>query len=314
MPEIHPDLKRLHANIASVIKGKDEAIQMAIVGMLARGHLLFEDVPGVGKTTLAQCLARSISCHFQRIQFTSDLLPSDIIGVTIFDPAKREFEFKPGPLFANLVLADEINRTTPKTQSSLLEAMNTAKVSVDKITHELPRPFIVIATQNPIEFHGTFPLPKSQMDRFMLRLSLGYPSRNDEMVILREQKTLNVGEALEPVLDAERFRAMQREVEEVAVEESILDYIVRIARATRESPRIELGVSIRGSLSLRRAAQALAYFEGRNFVVPDDVKRLAVPALAHRLQIASTFETAHLGEHEDEKILADLLAEIEVPI
>ncbi|MCX7014620.1 MAG: AAA family ATPase [Candidatus Sumerlaeota bacterium] len=197
-PPIRPSLQPLVENIERVIKGKSDVVRAAVICLLARGHLLFEDVPGVGKTTLAQCLARSISCTFHRIQFTSDLLPSDIIGVTIFDPANREFQFKPGPLFANMVLADEINRTTPKTQSSLLEAMNTARVTVDKITYALPQPFIVIATQNPIEFHGTFPLPKSEMDRFLMRLSLGYPSAPDETTILREQRTLNAADDAHP--------------------------------------------------------------------------------------------------------------------
>jgi len=312
--KVHPALKRLIDNVESVIKGKSEVVRQAVVGLLARGHLLFEDVPGVGKTTLAQSLARSISCSFQRIQFTSDLMPSDIIGVTIYDPSKREFEFKPGPLFANMVLADEINRTTPKTQSSLLEAMNSARVSVDKVTYSLPQPFCVIATQNPIEFHGTFPLPKSQMDRFMMRLSLGYPDSANEATILREQKTLNVALEVNPVLTAEEIIRMQREVEQVGVEESILDYIVRIAHATREAPGIDLGVSIRGSLSLRRAAQALAFSEGRTFVTPDDVKQMAVPTLAHRIQVAKTFESAHLGAREDETLLTELLAEVPTPI
>lgn len=246
-------------NVELIIKGKTEVVEMAIVGLLARGHLLFEDVPGVGKTTLAQCLARSINCSLTRIQFTSDLLPSDIIGVTIFDQAKREFEFRPGPLFASVVLADEINRTTPKTQSSLLEAMSTGKVSVEKVTHLLPQPFIVLATQNPIEFHGTFPLPKSQMDRFLMRLSLGYPDGEHERMILREQRTLGAASELQPVLTGDDVLRLQQQVEDVKVEESILDYIVRISQATREHPKVELGASIRGSLSLRRAAQAHQY-------------------------------------------------------
>jgi len=310
----HPPLQRLIDNVEAVIKGKTDVVRMAIVGLLARGHLLFEDVPGVGKTTLAHCLARSISCSFQRIQFTSDLLPSDIIGVTIFDPAKREFEFKAGPLFANMVLADEINRTTPKTQSSLLEAMNSAQVSVDKITYSLPQPFCVIATQNPIEFHGTFPLPKSQMDRFLLRLALGYPESADEVTILREQKSLNVAYEVEPVLSADEIVRMQDDVEAVRVDESILDYVVRIAQATREASSIELGVSIRGSLAVRRAAQALAFLEGRDYVTPDDVKAVAVPTLAHRIQVARTFETSSLGAHEDEHALRQILADVPAPI
>lgn len=299
-------------NVELIIKGKTEVVEMAIVGLLARGHLLFEDVPGVGKTTLAQCLARSINCSLTRIQFTSDLLPSDIIGVTIFDQAKREFEFRPGPLFASVVLADEINRTTPKTQSSLLEAMSTGKVSVEKVTHLLPQPFIVLATQNPIEFHGTFPLPKSQMDRFLMRLSLGYPDSEHERMILREQRTLGAASELQPVLTGDDVLRLQQQVEEVKVEESILDYIVRISQATREHPKVELGASIRGSLSLRRAAQALAFCEGRSYVEPDDVKRLAVPVLSHRIQVARTFEAGRMDIHEDEGIVAEILDEVAV--
>lgn len=308
------EVRSLARNVESIIKGKSDVVEMAIVGLLARGHLLFEDVPGVGKTTLAHCLARSLNCSLARIQFTSDLLPSDIIGVTIFDQSKREFEFRAGPLFANIVLADEINRTTPKTQSSLLEAMSSGRVSVEKTTHVLPQPFIVIATQNPVEFHGTFPLPKSQMDRFLMRLSLGYPDAEHERTILREQKSLLAAADLKPVLTGDEVLKLQNDVEEVKVEESILDYIVRISAATREHPKVELGASIRGSLALRRAAQALAYCEGRNFVSPDDVKRLAIPVLAHRIQIARTFESGRMGIHEDESVVGEILDEVEVPL
>jgi MoxR-like ATPase len=312
--EIRPELRELVENIETVIKGKSEVVRLAVIGLMARGHLLFEDVPGVGKTALAQCLAQSISCTFQRIQFTSDMLPSDIIGVTFFDQSKGDFEFRPGPLFANLVLADEINRTSPKTQSSLLEAMNRARVSIEKTTYVLPQPFLVLATQNPTEFHGTFPLPNSQMDRFLMRLSLGYPDAENERTILREQKALWAAESIEPVLTAERVIAMQSAVDQVRVEDSILDYIVRISRATRESPDVELGASVRASLALRRAAQAKAYVEGRDWVAPDDVKELAVPALAHRIQMARTFETAHFNGSEDEACLLELLKEVPAPI
>lgn len=314
-PEVRPSLRPLADNIESIIRGKSDVVRLAMVGILARGHLLFEDVPGVGKTALAQCLSRSISCSFQRIQFTADLLPSDIIGVTIYDPSQREFEFRPGPLFANMVLADEINRTTPKTQSSLLEAMNTGQVTVDKTTHELPQPFTVIATQNPIEFHGTFPLPKSQMDRFLLRLSLGYPDGDAERDILREQTSLDVVKKVEPVLGADEVIAMQNEVEQVRVEESILDYIVRILQATRESTDIDLGVSVRGGIALRRAAQALAYVEGRDFVSPDDIKLMAIPALAHRIQAARSFDTDPLNGGGIENIrITETIARVETPI
>ncbi len=307
-------VRALLQNVETVIKGKTEVVEMAIVGLLARGHLLFEDVPGVGKTTLAQCLAKSINCSLSRIQFTSDLLPSDIIGVTIFDQTKREFEFRPGPLFANVVLADEINRTTPKTQSSLLEAMHSGRVSVEKTTYTLPQPFIVMATQNPIEFHGTFPLPKSQMDRFLMRLSLGYPDAERERMILSEQKSLLATAELEPVLTGEEVLRLQEDVERVKVEDSILDYIVRLSTATREHSRIELGVSIRGSLALRRAAQSLAYCEGRNFVSPDDVKRLVIPVLAHRIHVARTFDTGRMSNREDEAVLEEIAGKVPVPL
>ncbi len=314
MDESRRSLHRMIDNIGLVIRGKDDVVRLAVIGLLARGHLLFEDVPGVGKTTLAQCLARSISCSFQRIQFTSDLMPSDIIGVSIFNSAKQEFEFKPGPLFASMVLADEINRTTPKTQSSLLEAMNTSRVSVDRETYDLPQPFSVIATQNPIEFHGTFPLPKSQMDRFLMRLRLGYPEAEAELTILREQKKLDAAQQIEPVLEAEEVCRMQDEVETVSVEDSLLDYIVRIARATREWPEIELGVSVRGSLALRRASQAKAYLEGRGYVTPDDIKQLVAPTLAHRIQVASTFENGGFVAQEDEECLINLMKQVESPV
>ncbi len=314
MDESRQSLLRMIDNIGSVVRGKDDVVRLAVIGLLARGHLLFEDVPGVGKTTLARCLSRSISCSFQPIQFTSDLMPSDIIGVSIFNSTKQEFEFKPGPLFASMVLADEINRTTPKTQSSLLEAMNTGRVSVDRTTYDLPQPFSVIATQNPIEFHGTFPLPKSQMDRFLMRLRLGYPESEDELTVLSEQKTLDASKQIEPVLQAEDVCRMQDEVEAVSVEESLLDYVVRIAQATRQLPEIELGVSVRGSLALRRAAQARAYLEGRDFVTPDDVKQLVVPTLAHRIQVASTFENGGFGAQEDEECLISLMKQVEAPV
>ncbi|MCX8038334.1 MAG: MoxR family ATPase [Candidatus Sumerlaeia bacterium] len=305
---------RLEANIASVIKGKSESIRMIIIGLLARGHILIEDVPGVGKTTLAQLLARSISCSFRRIQFTSDLLPSDILGVSIYDRDKKEFQFKPGPIFANVVVADEINRTTPKTQSALLEAMNVAQVSIDGITHTLPQPFLVIATQNPIEFHGTFPLPRSQMDRFLMRIRLGYPSPEHEVVILKEQKALGRVPHVEPVLTADEVVTMQEAVTQVKVDDDLLDYITRAAQATRQSPKIELGVSTRGALALRQSAQARAYVHGRDYVIPDDIKDMISPVWAHRIQVAQTFEGTGIGQHDDEVILQEVLSQVEVPL
>jgi MoxR-like ATPase len=309
-----PELARLQRSIERVIKGKSEVIRKALIAMLARGHLLIEDVPGVGKTTLAHLLATSISCTFQRIQFTSDLLPSDILGVTIYRQSSGEFEFQQGPIFANIVLADEINRTTPKTQSALLEAMNNAQVSIDKKTYQLPRPFMVIATQNPVEFHGTFPLPKSQMDRFLMRLHMGYPDLADEVTVLREQRVVGQIDEAAPVVTGEEVGAMQDEVANVAVEEDLLDYIARIVNATRHSPLIELGVSPRGALALRMCAQARAHMEGRDYCVPDDVKEMVMPVLAHRIQVAKTFETSGLKHHEDEAVLMQVVDSVEVPI
>ena len=274
-------VRRLEENIGRCVIGKSEAVRLAVVGLLARGHLLIEDVPGVGKTTLAAALARSIGGQFQRIQFTSDMLPSDILGVSIWEPEVGEFVFKPGPLFANIVLADEINRTTPKTQSSLLEAMNEARVSLDHSTHLLPAPFMVLATQNPREYEGTYPLPESQLDRFLLRIRIGYPGPPDEKAILRGAAASP--ESLAAVLGDAEVLALQAEVERVRAEDSVLDYLMAVVSATRTSPLLSLGVSPRGSLALLRAAQATALVDGRAYLVPDDVKGLAVAALAHRV-------------------------------
>ncbi len=310
---IRPEVARLQQNIEQVIKGKSEVVKNLIIGFLAQGHILLEDVPGVGKTTLAQLLARSLNLSFSRIQFTSDLLPSDIIGAVIFNQSTHEFEFKPGPIFANVVLADEINRTTPKTQSALLEAMNSAQVSVDKHTYDLPRPFMVIATQNPIEFHGTFPLPKSQMDRFLMRLQVGYPSIEDEVQILREQREVGNIEFVNPVLDAAEVLELQAQVQDVEIAEELLYYLARIVTATRESQLIELGASTRAALALRRAAQARAFYEGRDYCIPDDIKTMVVPVLAHRIQAVRTFE--HNGNEVAEvRTLRRLLDEIEAPL
>ncbi len=289
-------------------------MELCLTALLARGHLLLEDVPGVGKTTLASVIARSINCQFQRIQFTSDLLPSDILGVTVFNRDKNSFEFKKGPLFANVILADEINRTTPKTQSALLEAMSTAIVSMDGNSYPLPVPFMVLATQNPLEFVGTFPLPKSQMDRFIMRLHLGYPDTEDEIRVLKEQG-LELAEArIQPVLSGDEVVALQEAVARVKVEDSLLDYIVRIGRATRDSPRFELGASTRGLLALRRCAQATAYLAGREYVVPDDIQKVSVPVLAHRVQVARTFERTGLVHHEDEEAVREMINSVEVPL
>ncbi|GAB4312018.1 MAG: MoxR family ATPase [Candidatus Sumerlaeia bacterium] len=310
----HKALKRIQQNIEQIIRGKTEVVQKAIICMIANGHLLIEDVPGVGKTTLAHLLARSINCSFHRIQFTSDLLPSDILGVTIYNREKNEFEFRPGPIFANIVLADEINRTTPKTQSSLLEAMNTAQVSIDKVTYDLPHPFMVIATQNPVEYHGTFPLPRSQLDRFMMRLQIGYPDVREEIQVLREQKATGDLSMVQPVVSGDDIVAMQKDVQNVKVDDDLLDYIARIAAASRRHQSIELGVSTRGALALRRAAQGKAYFEGRDYVIPDDIKELCGPVLAHRIQVTRAFEANGFTHQEEEIVIQRLLEEVEVPL
>ncbi len=278
-----PVVGRLEAHVSSVLRGKPETVRLAVVCLLARGHILIEDVPGVGKTTLAQALARSLGLAFQRIQFTSDLLPSDILGVSIFNQQLQAFEFKPGPIFANVVLADEINRASPKTQSALLEAMSERKVSLDRQRHSLPEPFLVLATQNPLEYVGTFPLPESQLDRFMMSLALGYPPREEERSLLLEGGVEEALERMAPVVSRAELLELQRRVPEVQVAEKVADYIVTLAEATRRSGDFLLGVSTRGAQHLYRAAQAAALCEGRSFVIPDDVQRLLGPVGAHRV-------------------------------
>jgi MoxR-like ATPase len=285
-PERTPEpIRRLEDNVARVIRGKREVIRLATVCLLARGHVLIEDVPGVGKTTLAQALARSLGLSFQRIQFTSDLLPSDIIGVSIFNQKTQGFEFVPGPLFANVVLADEINRATPKTQSALLEAMSERQVSVERRRYLLPQPFVVLATQNPVEFQGTFPLPESQLDRFLMSLSLGYPPRPDERELLLSGGVEDLLQHLQPVVGQAELLELQATVARVRVAEKLADYLLAIAETTRRGGEFLLGVSTRGAQSLYRAVQALALAEGRSYAVPDDVQRLAVPVLAHRVAL-----------------------------
>jgi MoxR-like ATPase len=305
-------IRALQRNIEQALVGKPEVVRLAIVALLARGHLLIEDVPGVGKTTLAQALARSLGLTFQRIQFTSDLLPSDILGVSIFDPRKAEFEFKPGPIFANIILADEINRTTPKTQSSLLEAMNEAQVSLDHHTYRLPQPFMVLATQNPLEYQGTHPLPESQMDRFLLRIRIGYPDEAHERLILRGAGSA-VLERLEPVLTAEVVLDLQRQVESVKVDDSLVGYLMAIVNATRTHTALDLGVSPRGSLALLRSARALALVDGRRYCIPDDIKQLAIPALAHRLILRARWDAAGNPADDADSIVREILEGVAVP-
>jgi MoxR-like ATPase len=307
-------ISQLQRAVARVIRGKDEAIDLALIALLARGHLLIEDVPGVGKTTLAQALAHSFHCSFQRIQFTSDMLPSDVVGISVFNQAEQRFEFKPGPVFANIVLADEINRTTPKTQSALLEAMNEAQVTVDAHTHPLPQPFMVLATQNPIEHHGTYPLPESQMDRFLIRIRMGYPSRENEKEILRSQADALSGARVQPVMEANDVLTMQQGVAGVRVDESLLDYALEIVEKTRQNERLILGVSPRGSLMLQRAAQARAFLEGRDFCLPDDFKQLVPPVFAHRVVVNARYATTQKKNAQAETILAEIVESTPVPL
>ncbi len=305
---------KLQHAIEAVIKGKPEAVRLAIVTLIAGGHLLVEDVPGVGKTTLAQALARALDCSFQRIQFTSDLLPSDVIGLSIFNQHSSVFEWKPGPVFANIVLADEINRTTPKTQSALLEAMAERQVTVEGVTHFLPAPFMVVATQNPIEHHGTYPLPESQLDRFMLRLRIGYPELLDEKQILRDRERAEPLDDVLPVMSGEEVVDLQRSVAAVSVDDALVDYLMSIVAATRSSEMLDLGVSPRGSLALFRAAQALALSEKRTYCIPDDVKRLVLPIFAHRILVSSRFASALRRSEEAEAVLTEIMKTVSVPL
>ncbi|HKR61317.1 MAG TPA: MoxR family ATPase [Pyrinomonadaceae bacterium] len=300
--------------IETVIKGKPEAVRLAIVTLIAGGHLLVEDVPGVGKTTLAQALARALDCSFQRIQFTSDLLPSDVIGLSIYNQHSAVFEWKPGPVFAHIVLADEINRTTPKTQSALLEAMAERQVTVEGVTHLLPAPFMVLATQNPIEHHGTYPLPESQLDRFMLRLRIGHPNLRDEKQILRDRERADPLDELAPVMTASEVTELQRSVTGVSVDDALVDYLMSIVAATRDSEMLDLGVSPRGSLALFRAAQALALTEERTYCIPDDIKRLVLPVFAHRILVSSRFASALRRSEEAEAVLTEIMKTVSVPL
>jgi MoxR-like ATPase len=312
-PEILPKLAELEAALGTVLRGKNEVVRLSLVCLLARGHLLIEDVPGVGKTTLAHALARSVSGRFHRLQFTSDMLPSDVLGVTIYNVQSEAFEFKPGPVFTNFLLADEINRTTPKTQSALLEAMNETQVTIDGHSHSLPRPFMVIATQNPLEHHGTYPLPESQLDRFLMRLRIGYPDAASEREILRNVQTLAPQTVLSSMVADDVLR-LQEMVHRVAVEESLLDYMLAIVDRTRNHESLALGVSPRGSQALYRAAQALAVLEGRDYAIPDDVKRLAVPLFAHRVVVNTRTTLVQRRADMGERIIAEILSQVEVPL
>jgi MoxR-like ATPase len=305
---------QLQRSVARAIYGKEDVIQLALITLLARGHLLIEDVPGVGKTTLAQALARSFHCSFQRIQFTSDLLPSDVLGVSVYNPESREFEFRHGPIFANVVLADEINRTTPRTQSALLEAMNEAQVTVDGRTLPLPQPFLVIATQNPIEHHGTYPLPESQLDRFLMRIKMGYPSHETEREILRSRIADDSVASLQPVADVADVLSMQEAVTRVKVDSSLHDYALEIVNRTRESDQLALGVSPRGTLMLQRAAQARAFLESRDFCLPDDFKQLVVSVFSHRVVASTRHSSPQKKSEANENVLREIVDSVRVPL
>jgi MoxR-like ATPase len=307
-------LSRVRASVQSVIRGKNEVVQLALVALFARGHLLIEDVPGVGKTTLAHSLARSFDCSFQRIQFTSDMLPSDVIGISIYNQQTENFEFRPGPVFANIVLADEINRTTPKTQSALLEAMNEFQVTVDNHTYPLPQPFMVVATQNPVEHHGTYPLPESQLDRFLMRLRIGYPPMESEKKILKNSALADPLSKIQPSMTGSEVVEVQRAVRRASVDDALIHYLLAIAEKTRHHPDLVLGVSPRGSMMLYRAAQALALVEGRNYCIPDDVKRLVLPVFAHRLVVNPGYASTLKRSNQAETILQDIVESVPVPL
>lgn len=316
MPQVEPQEKigLLIEAIETVIKGKREVIEQALIALFSGGHLLVEDVPGVGKTTLAHALALILECRFHRIQFTSDLLPSDIVGISIYNQPRQAFEFKPGPIFANVILADEINRTTPKTQSALLEAMSEGQVTADNQTIELPKPFLVLATQNPVEHHGTYPLPESQLDRFLMRIKMGYPSLEDEKEIFRSQSRAHPLSSLQAVISSSEVLQIQEAVRAIHIDESILDYALQIVERTRHSEFLSLGVSPRGSLALLRACQSRAFVQGRDYCLPDDVKKLAAPVLAHRV-VANQRAASTLRRNEEaERILQDILDSVEVPL
>jgi MoxR-like ATPase len=306
-------LTALENTLDLILRGKPEAVRLSLVCLLARGHLLIEDVPGVGKTTLAQALARSVDCSFHRVQFTSDMLPSDVIGVTVYNAHSEEFEFKPGPIFTNFLLADEINRTTPKTQSALLEAMNERQVTVDGRTMALSEPFMVVATQNPSEHHGVYPLPESQLDRFLMRVRIGYPDAASERLILRNSDDLQP-QAPKPVLNREDLFELQERTRAVTVDDALLEYILAIVEKTRTNESLALGVSPRGSQALFRAAQAKALLEGRAYVIPDDIKQLAVPVFGHRVVLSARATLSPRRSDSSDRILEQILSQVDVPL
>jgi MoxR-like ATPase len=304
----------LEKTLRRVILGNDEVVRLALATVLARGHLLIEGVPGVGKTTLGHAIARAIDCAFQRVQFTSDMLPSDVLGISIYSAMEQQFEFKRGPVFTNVLLADEINRTTPKTQSALLEAMNEGQVTVDARSYELPQPFLVIATQNPVEHHGTYPLPESQLDRFLMRVRMGYPEADAERDIVRSEAGASFLEEMRPVLNGADVLEMQQAVKLVRVDESLVTYALEIVRRTRESEYLSLGVSPRGSQALYRAAQAMAFLDGRIFCTPEDFKPLAVPVFAHRVAVNGHYASTKKKSEQADEVLREIVESVAVPV
>jgi MoxR-like ATPase len=304
----------LEKTLRRVILGNDEVVRLALATVLARGHLLIEGVPGVGKTTLGHAIARAIDCTFQRVQFTSDMLPSDVLGISVYSAMEQQFEFKRGPVFTNVLLADEINRTTPKTQSALLEAMNEGQVTVDARSYELPQPFLVIATQNPVEHHGTYPLPESQLDRFLMRVRMGYPDARAERDIVRSEAGASFLEDMRPVLSGADVLEMQQAVKQVRVDESLVSYALEIVRRTRESEYLSLGVSPRGSQSLYRAAQAMAFLDGRTFCTPEDFKPLAVPVFAHRVAVNGHYASTKKKSEQADEVLREIVESVAVPV
>ncbi len=307
---VHSFIQRVTNNVSQVILGKEQAIQHTLLALLCEGHLLIEDVPGLGKTMLARSIARSIGCSFNRIQFTPDMLPSDVTGVSVYNQKNQEFEFRTGPIFAQIVLADEINRATPKTQAALLEAMEERQVTIDGVTYAMQRPFLVLATQNPIEYEGTFPLPEAQVDRFIMRIHLGYPDRRHEIAILNSQQDHHPIQDLEQVISREELMRAQEAVKQVYVDDQIKDYIVSITQATREHPDVYLGASPRGSLALFKTARALAAAQNREYVLPDDIKTLAIPTLAHRIIVSPS---ARIKNISSQAILQEILKSTPVP-
>jgi len=305
---------QLEAALRKVIRGKDDVVRLALVSIFARGHLLIEGVPGVGKTTLGQALARALDCSFQRVQFTADMLPSDVLGISVYSAMEQQFEFKRGPIFTNILLADEINRTTPKTQSALLEAMSEGQVTMDVQSYALPQPFLVLATQNPVEHHGTYPRPESHLDRFLMRVHMGYPDADAEREILRSETGAAKLDTLRPVLTAADVLEMQQAVSSVRVDDSLVTYALAIVRKTRESEFLSLGVSPRGSQMLYRAAQAMAFLEGRTYCTPEDIKPLVVPVFAHRVVVGGSYNSTLKKSEQAEQVMREIVASVAVPV